>query len=201
MAFSPFTAGLFTAGQILTAAQMNTYIRDNIMAGGPVYATTAARDADIPSPFAGQRAFVTADLINYQYNGTAWVPAGYLGVWTTYTPALTGCTGTAAGRYIKMGRLVVFDVLLTITAVTGQITIALPFTAAAARMPCYQGTFTDIGSATYGTICIATTTVVSTYVINTAGAYGSATATGANIPFTWAANDLVELHGAYEAAA
>jgi hypothetical protein len=30
MAFSPFTAGLFTAGQILTAAQMNTYIRDNI---------------------------------------------------------------------------------------------------------------------------------------------------------------------------
>jgi hypothetical protein len=189
------------AGSTLTAAQLNEQVRDNLLAGGPIYATTAARDTAIPAPFAGQQAFVTADSITYQYSGTGWVPAANLGAWTTFTPALTGCTGTAAGRYIKMGRLVVFDVLLTITAVTGQITIALPFTAAAARMPCYQGTFTDIGSATYGTICIATTTVVSTYVINTAGAYGSATATGANIPFTWAANDLVELHGAYEAAA
>jgi len=87
MAFSPFTAGLFTAGQILTAAQMNTYIRDNIMAGGPVYATEAARNADIPSPYEGQRAYITGSTetsaaglitaiptgIQTIYNGAGWV--------------------------------------------------------------------------------------------------------------------------------
>jgi hypothetical protein len=30
MAWTPFAAGIFTAGQILTAAQMNTYVRDNL---------------------------------------------------------------------------------------------------------------------------------------------------------------------------
>lgn len=80
MAWSSFTAGLFTAGQVLTAAQTNTYVRDNLMAGGPIYATTAARDVAIPTPFAGQRAFVTATNVNYQYNGTAWVSPQTLSV-------------------------------------------------------------------------------------------------------------------------
>ena len=37
MAWTNFAAGIFTAGQILTAAQMNTYVRDNITAGGPCF--------------------------------------------------------------------------------------------------------------------------------------------------------------------
>ena len=37
MAWSAFTAGLFTSGQILTAAQMNTFVRDNLLAGGPAF--------------------------------------------------------------------------------------------------------------------------------------------------------------------
>lgn len=38
----------------------------------PVYATTAARDAAIPSPSNGMVVYVTADGINYQYIGGAW---------------------------------------------------------------------------------------------------------------------------------
>lgn len=87
MAWSDFTAGLFTSGQILTAAQMNTYVRDNLLAGGPIYATEAARNAAIPSPFEGQRAYITGATvpaatglvtavptgIQTVYNGSAWV--------------------------------------------------------------------------------------------------------------------------------
>lgn len=83
MAWSDFTAGLFTSGQILTAAQMNTYVRDNLLAGGPIYATEALRNAAIPSPFEGQRAYISAPTepsgtgmtitgIQTIYNGAAW---------------------------------------------------------------------------------------------------------------------------------
>ena len=90
----------FVAGAILTAAQLNTNVRDNTLAGGPIYATTAARDAAIPTPFAGQRAFVSGTNVNYQYNGTAWVSPQALSVppmclvTRTATQAITNATDT-----------------------------------------------------------------------------------------------------------
>ena len=90
----------FVAGAILTAAQLNTNVRDNTLAGGPIYATTAARDAAIPTPFAGQRAFVSGTNVNYQYNGTAWVSPQALSVppmclvTRTATQAITNVTDT-----------------------------------------------------------------------------------------------------------
>jgi hypothetical protein len=85
----------FVAGAILTAAQMNSNVRDNSLAGGPIYATTAARDAAIPTPFAGQRAFVTATNVNYQYNGTAWVSPQALSVPPLCRANQTGNTSIA----------------------------------------------------------------------------------------------------------
>ena len=84
----------FVAGAILTAAQLNTNVRDNTLAGGPIYATTAARDAAIPTPFAGQRAFVSGTNVNYQYNGTAWVSPQALSV-----PPMVRLTGPAGTAY------------------------------------------------------------------------------------------------------
>ena len=77
----------FAPGAILTAAQLNTNVRDNSLAGGPIYATEALRDAAITSPFEGQRAYITGSTvaaatglvtlvptgIQTIYNGTAWV--------------------------------------------------------------------------------------------------------------------------------
>jgi hypothetical protein len=37
----------FVSGAILTAASLNTNVRDNSLAGGPIYATEALRDAAI----------------------------------------------------------------------------------------------------------------------------------------------------------
>lgn len=77
----------WVAGAILTAAQLNTQLRDNMLAGGPIYATEALRDAAITSPFEGQRAYITGSTvadatgvikavptgIQTIYNGSAWV--------------------------------------------------------------------------------------------------------------------------------
>ena len=72
----------YIAGAILTAAQLNA-MQANALAGGPIYATEAARNTAIPSPFEGQRAYITAPTepsgtgmtitgIQTIYNGAAW---------------------------------------------------------------------------------------------------------------------------------
>ena len=157
MAWTTFPAGLFTAGQILTAAQLNTYVRDNLNTIG---------DA-----------------------------------WTAFTPALTNLTGTAAGRYVKAGRLVICEVNVTVTAVTGQIGIALPFTAAAARSTGFNARLQQVGINIFSTVCNVSTTRVDIFATQASGTYASAATTSATIPFTWAANDIVQLSGTYEAAA
>jgi len=99
----------FVAGAILTAAQLNTNVRDNSLAGGPIYATEALRDAAITSPFEGQRAYITASTvaaatgavtavptgIQTIYNGAAWVCVTPVGSYTTTAGTTTSGTYTA----------------------------------------------------------------------------------------------------------
>ena len=91
----------WVAGAILTAAQLNTQLRDNILCGGPIYATEALRDAAIPSPFEGQRAYITGPTIPAATGASTSVPTGvttiYNGsVWVCTTPvaATTDTSGT-----------------------------------------------------------------------------------------------------------
>ena len=63
----------FTAGQVLTAAQM-----DNVNCGIPVFATTTTRDAAFGGTgekvlAQGQMAFIEATNTTQYYNGSAWV--------------------------------------------------------------------------------------------------------------------------------
>jgi hypothetical protein len=67
-------AKLFVSGDVLTAAQVNTYLMDQTIMR---FATTAARDAAFggtgePTLAQGMFAFITADNKLYFYNGSAW---------------------------------------------------------------------------------------------------------------------------------
>lgn len=100
----------FVAGAILTAAQLNTNVRDNTLAGGPIYATEAARDAAITSPFEGQRAYITGSTvaaatglvtavptgIQTIYNGAAWVCVTPVSANTVTTGTITNQTAYTA---------------------------------------------------------------------------------------------------------
>lgn len=87
----------FTAGQILTAAQM-----DNVNCGIPVFATTTTRDAGFGGTgektlAQGQYAYIEASSTLQVYNGTAWVNAissGVIAVVPTSVAVGSG-TGTA----------------------------------------------------------------------------------------------------------
>ena len=77
----------FIAGAILTAAQMNA-MQANALAGGPIYANEAARDAAITSPFEGQRAYLTASTVATAAGQTTVIPTG---VQTIYNGSVWVC--------------------------------------------------------------------------------------------------------------
>jgi len=63
----------FSAGEVLTAANVQTYLMDQAI---PVFASATARDAAITSPSEGQHCFLSdTDALQY-YTGSAWVAAG-----------------------------------------------------------------------------------------------------------------------------
>jgi hypothetical protein len=194
----------WVAGAILTAAQLNTQLRDNMLAGGPIYATTAARDAAITSPFAGQRAFISGTLVNTQYNGSAWVEVGPIGTWTTFTPQLrTASTNVAStnnyGRYIQQGKTIIAQAKVTATAggtASGAIKLSIPTGTAVNIVDSTIGTFLikDSGTAYYtGVAGIVEAGYVS------GQAYNSVDNMGANTPaMTIAAGDVVAYSVIYE---
>jgi hypothetical protein len=80
----------FVSGNVLTAAQMNV-IQANLLAAGPTYATEGARTTAIPSPFEGQRAYITGSTITAATGTTTAVPTGIQSIyngsnWATVTP-------------------------------------------------------------------------------------------------------------------
>lgn len=192
----------WVAGAILTAAQLNTQLRDNMLAGGPIYATTAARDAAITSPFVGQRAFISGTLVNTQYNGTAWVEVGPIGSWTSYTPTLTqsGAVAKTVGyaRYVQMGKIVSVQVILNITGTgtaSNAVEVGLPVTASSTSF-IGSAYLLDANVNNYVGICqLATTTTVTLY----ASASGN-TPMGITPNFAFANGDQVRVSITYEAA-
>jgi hypothetical protein len=71
-------AKLFVSGDVLTAAQVNTYLMDQaVMRFANAAARTAAfGGAGEPTLATGMFAFTTDTLTQWVYNGSAWVAAG-----------------------------------------------------------------------------------------------------------------------------
>lgn len=95
------TPGTAVAGSVLSANFWNEQVRDNMLMGNPVFTNEAARDAAIPSPSEGQRAYLTAPSVPAATGGSTFIPTGvqtiYNGsVWVCITPvgAFTSNGGT-----------------------------------------------------------------------------------------------------------
>jgi hypothetical protein len=106
---------------------MNTFVRDNIMAGGPIYATEADRTTGIPSPFEGQRAYITGSTettATGATSGTAQVPTGIQTIyngsgWVTVTPVGASAAGGSNALTTSYANLTVGGVSTTVTLRTG----------------------------------------------------------------------------------
>ena len=87
MAGAPAGYRTFAAGEVLTAANVQTYLQDQVIAA---YANAAAADAALASPAEGQFRWLS-DVDAFQvYSGAAWVAAG-------------GATGGFETNFLLMG--------------------------------------------------------------------------------------------------
>ena len=127
----------------------------------------------------------------------------------SWTPSLTNITlgnGTLTSRYIKIGRLVSFQVGLlwgSTTGFSGNIQFTLPLTPASGfslNLPIGVARYKDAtgGNANQGVVQLNSGgSTCSLIVFDAAATYASATQVNATIPFTWAQSDDLECSGFY----
>ena len=196
----------FTAGDVLTAANMNI----SAATGVPVFATTTTRDAAFGGTgektlAEGQMCYIEAAPKRFQvYNGTVWID--YDTAYTSFTPTWTGLTlgnGTQNFRYVRLGKFVHIVGQLTFgstTAVTGNVYFNDPVTS---NQPSVTVTGTawlvDSGGGNVVGIVLQGSGIQIIQTTNVAGTYPGNTAFTATVPFTWSVNDQINVNIVYEA--
>lgn len=198
----------FNSGDVLTASDVQNYLMDQAVTQ---FATTAARDAAITSPFEGQFAYSLADDSYYVYSGSAWIP--YNITWKSYTPTINNVTlgsgYTLSASYCQIGKLVqvnFYFALGSTSAVTGDVNFSLPLNQASSNRSGSAGvaTVVDASPATRyaGTVLLSGTPGYAFIrVMNASGTYVTNTALSSSIPIaTWATSDSISANVIYEAA-
>jgi hypothetical protein len=192
----------FTAGQVLTAEQM-----DNVNSGVPVFATTVTRDAAFGGAgektlAQGQMAFVETAGLQF-YNGTAWTTAGYTDtytpVWTTSGTAPALGNGTLTGRFYRYDKFIFFSVAFTAgsttTFGTGNFQFSTPTAVAASNNYGYPAVLLDNGTA-WITRLTGNGPVAGLsdkfLILDSAGSAVTGTS-----PFTWTTGDQALIQGSY----
>lgn len=178
----------FTALNVLTAAELDDFV-ENIEA------------------LADGSGLDDASITNAKLATGAGEPGGE---WNDWTPTLTSLSGGTinVSKYKQVGKTVFFIFRYTLAG-AGMGTnprFTLPVTAATHTAitdtnPLSQVSILDSGTARYSGICSwSSTTQWAIQVQNVGSTYPSATQITSTVPFTWAANDYVLVHGTYEAA-
>jgi hypothetical protein len=195
----------FTAGQVLTAAQM-----DNVNCGVPVFATTVTRDAAFGGTgektlAEGQACYIEGTGLQV-YDGSAWITFGS-GKYQDWTPTVSGITtgnGTTVARYIRIGKFITGYYRFTLgstSAVTGRIIFTLPVTPITGDYRIGMTAFAvDTGVAGY--TLAADTAGADLYMnaVTTSGTYAAWAPTSATVPITWGNGDYISIQFFYEAA-
>jgi hypothetical protein len=199
----------WAAGDVLTASDVNGYLMDQAVQS---FASAAARDTALTGELAeGMVAYLRDTDSLTVYNGSAWVPFGGVGSWTSYTPTLGGTgwaigNGTAVGAYIKIGRFVSFRARITSGSTTtygasNAPTISLPITAVTVPTDLNLRIF-DSGTGSFiGIANLLNSTTLICYAMATGGSYASFAEITSTVPFTWATGDQLIVSGVYESAA
>jgi hypothetical protein len=194
----------FTAGDVLTASDVNNYLMDQTVM---VFGGTAARSSAIPTPSEGMFAVTTDnDELDY-YNGSAWVPALPVGEWQSYTPTLSGGwtngNGTYVAQYCQIGKTVhlsISFVLGTSTTKGANMIFSLPVEAKRTVPNPFTNVFLVAGgSSNIGITSFESSTAVRIYLFNTSTTYGTFSNITASIPTTWVTGDQIRFALTYEA--
>jgi len=186
----------FTAGEVLTASDVNTYLMEQSVM---VFGGTAARSSAIPTPTEGMFAVTTDnDELGY-YNGSAWVPASRMGEWITFTPNITNFgvgAGTSTGAYVLVGKTLHLRFTSTLGdgfSVSGACVFNLPASLTFKSPTTLTYNILDSGVANLIGLGIASGSTINLFVANASTTYLSYTDFSSTVPFTWGTNDRIAL--------
>jgi hypothetical protein len=195
---------VFTAGDVLTASQVQDYLQDQSVM---VFAGTAARSSAIATPSEGMVSVqIDTDDLTY-YNGSSWVSGLSFGAWKSWTPTFSGGwtgAGTHTAKYIQIGKTVIATdyFLLSATPTGSQLLVSLPVTAATSNNVngfAYCATTTTSGFSQLQVIPQSTTSIQLS-AVNSAGTYTSLASTTATAPISFVSGSLFSFTVVYEAA-
>jgi len=196
---------VFTAGDVLTASQVQGFLQDQAVM---VFAGTAARSSAIATPSEGMVAITTdTDELQY-YDGSAWVAGVPFGAWQSYTPTFNNFTlgnGTITlAKYAQIGKTVMLKVNVNLgstSVVSGRIGISLPVTGTSDYVN-VQGVckLSAGGVAASGVIAPSSATQMDLYTLLASGTYVTNQNTSASVPGTWASGSSFAFFTQYEAA-
>lgn len=195
---------------IITVAGLTNYIAEHSIsqttadAKGDIITATAA-DTMVRKAVGANATVLMAD--STQSDGLIWG-----GAWQAYTPTW-GSTGTApaigngtlSGRFVQIGKLIVFTIHWaagsTTTFGTGQYTFTFPVTSATAPGGVVARVYSFDSSAGNFNMANALHSISTVFNIQypltwPSGAQTSYTNT---TPFTWATSDTIDISGSYEA--
>ena len=133
----------------LTSADVNDYLMEQAV----IQATSTTRPS---SPHEGMLVAETDTNRFSAYSGTAWVPMGSWGAFTSTTPNLVQSSGVAKtvnhAVHVQLGKLVVYFFRMTVNTgsfgvASNPVTVTLPVTAARADMTVGVGGIYDSSAA------------------------------------------------------
>lgn len=196
----------FTAGSVLTAAQMMTYLMNQVI----IKCTSGTRPS---GPDEGMTIYETDTDKILTYDGSGWIEAGKYGAWATYTHGWNGTIGNGTVNAVwqrLFGRTIAFNILVTWGSTTsapgGTWTVNLP--TAPARIGVASAIVTDSSAGFWwqgNAYLVATASAGVDHVIldsvDTSTIARSVSLSGGTTPFTWATGDKLAISGVYESAA
>jgi hypothetical protein len=147
-----------------------------------------------PFPFSAGQVLSSAEMNSIGEAGTSFTPT-----WTNYTRG----NGTTIAKYVQVNKLVyayVEETLGSTSAVTGDLTLTLPLTAASAPSVNGQVLFRDVGVQNIVGALFCTTTTTTFVRVLVVGTYNSLGVISATVPFTWGTGDKIVCNFTFEAA-
>lgn len=166
---------------------------------------------DAAAAIAYSKLNLTGAIVNADISSSAAIDLSKLAsaAWTSFTPVWTAATtnpvlgnGTITGRYIQIGKIVFYSIIVTAgsttTFGTGTYALSLPVTALSQpNMTMGMGNVLDTGTSNYSAMAVQSTTTKINLALtsNASGAVWTPTA-----PFTLANGDKSLVSGMYEAA-
>jgi hypothetical protein len=209
----PLARVTVTAGQV---AVVNANITDDRISApltGGQYRQVSADAGRSPNPFVSEKIWRTDKTCFETWSGTAWRESYIAGegpAWTQYTPAWTSSgtapalgNGTSIGRYLRVGKMVTFNLELilgsTSTIGTGSYSLSLPVAAAISPTTQYVNARVFCASVNYMAQASLAASTSALLTVNTGGTGGLTNVTNTN-PGTFASGAIIRIFGTYEAA-